>query len=87
MLSASLCRGRNVEEEPPFIIPILLYNGLPAWTPRSFTKGWNRFDYTFMDVRRLGSGAEQSYGLITALASPESARRVTDPDAMLHAVR
>ena len=41
----------------------------PAWTPRSFTKGWNSFDYTFLDVRRLGSGAEQSHGLTTALVS------------------
>ena len=87
MLSASLCTSGSVEEEPPFIIPILLYNGLPAWTPRAFTKGWNRFDYTFVDVRRLGSGAERSYGLITALASPETARDVTDLDALLHTAR
>jgi geranylgeranyl pyrophosphate synthase len=64
-----------------------LYDGLPAWTPRSFTKGWNRFDYTFVDVRRLGSGTEQSHGLITALASPETARRVTDLEALLQTAR
>ena len=87
LLSASLRTSRSVEEEPPFIIPILLYNGLPAWTPRSFTKGWNRFDYTFVDVRRLGSGAERTHGLITALASPETARRVTDLDALLQTAR
>ena len=87
MLSASLRNGRSVEEDPPFIMPILLYNGLPDWTPRSFTKGWNRFDYTFVDVRRLGSGAEQSHGLITALASPETARRVTDLEALLQTAR
>ena len=61
--------------------------GLPDWTPRSFTKGWNRFDYTFVDVRRLGSGAEQSHGLIAALASPETARRVTDLEALLQTAR
>ena len=87
MLSASLRNSRSVEEEPPFIIPMLLYNGLPDWTPRSFTKGGNRFDYTFVDVRRLGSGAEQSHGLITALASPETARRVTDLEALLQTAR
>ena len=87
LLAASLCTSRSVEEEPPLIIPILLYNGLPAWTPPSFTKGWNRFDYTFVDVRRLGSGAERTHGLITALASPETARRVTDLDALLQTAR
>ena len=80
MLSESLCRGRSVEETPPFIMPMLLYNGLPTWVPRSATKGWNSFDYTFIDVRRLRADAENSYGLIEALASPERAARVTDPD-------
>ena len=67
MLSESLCHSRSVEEEPPLILPVLLYNGLPSWTPRSFTKGWNRFEYTFIDVGRLDRGAEQSRDLVRIL--------------------
>ena len=87
MLSESLCRSRSVEERPPFIMPMLLYNGLPAWTPRSSIEGSNSFDFTFVDVRRLGADAEHSYRLIEALASPETASRVTDLDAVLYSVR
>lgn len=72
MLAESLRRG-GVDEPPPFIIPVLLYNGLPAWTPRSITEGWNRFDYTFVDVRRLPPDAK-SCEYLAALSSPESAR-------------
>ena len=82
MLSASLCRTGSVEEEPPLIMPMLLYNGLPAWTPRSFGQGWNRFEYTFVDVRRLRSEAGRARGPATALSRPGTAARVTGPDAM-----
>ena len=81
-LSASLCRTGSVEEEPPLIMPMLLYNGLPAWTPRWFEQGWNRFEYTFVDVRRLRPEVGRARGLATALSSPETAARATDPDAM-----
>ena len=80
-LSASLCRTGSVEEEPPLILPVLLYNGLPAWVPRSIDRGWNRFEYTFVDVRRLRSEAGGARGLITALSCPETAARVADRDA------
>ena len=68
MLFASLCRTGSVEEEPPLIMPMLLYNGLPVWTPRSFDQGWNRFEYTFVDVRRLpprsGQGTRPGNGVV-----------------------
>ena len=79
-LSASLCRSGSVEEEPPLILPVLLYNGLPAWTPRSFDRGWNRFEYTFVDVRRLPPEAGGARGLIAALSCPETAARIVDPE-------
>ena len=79
-LSASLCRTGSVEEEPALIMPVLLYNGLPAWTPRSLDQGWNRFEYTFVDVRRLRPEASRACGLVEALSCPESAARATDPD-------
>lgn len=78
-LSASLCRSGSVEEEPPLILPVLLYNGLPAWTPRSIDRGWSRFEYTFVDVRRLHPEAGGARGLIAALSCPETAARITDP--------
>ena len=53
LLSEDLCRSRSVEEKPPLIVPVLLYNGLPTWTPRQVTEGWNKFEYTFIDVGRL----------------------------------
>ena len=87
MLSERMCHGRGVKETPPFIMPVLLYNGHPSWTPPSFDEGWDRFEYTFIDVRRLRHETEKSCALITALSSPETASRVTDLDAMLHAAR
>ena len=76
MLSDSLCRSQCVEEPPPFIIPMLLYNGLPAWNPRLITEGYDRFDYTFVDVRRLDTDGRRSCELVAALSSPETARDV-----------
>ena len=78
MLSESLCRSGSVEEEPPLILPVLLYNGLPAWVPRSIDRGWNRFEYTFVDVRRLPPEAGGARGLVAALSCPETAARVAD---------
>ena len=78
MLSASLCISGSVEEEPPLIVPVLLYNGLPAWVPRSFDRGWNRFEYTFVDVRRLPPEAGGAHGLVAALSCPETAAPVAD---------
>ena len=75
LLSAHLCGSQNVEEEPPFIVPVLLYNGLPAWTPRPLTKGWNRFEYTFIDVGRLRPDEVKSYRLVTALSDSKTAAR------------
>ena len=80
VLSASLCRSGSVEEDPPLILPVLLYNGLPAWVPRSTDRGWNRFEYTFVDVRRLRPEAGGAHGRIAALSCPEAAARITDPD-------
>ena len=81
VLSASLCRTGGVEEVPPSILPVLLYNGLPAWVPRSIDRGWNRFEYTFVDVRRLRPEAGRARGLIAALSCPETAARVADRGA------
>ena len=38
MLSGSLRRSRSVGERPPSIVPVLIYNGAPAWTPQSCTE-------------------------------------------------
>lgn len=76
MLSEQLKHSRGVEEPPPFIIPVLLYNGLPAWTPPPKTEGPYRFEYTFVDVRRLHPDTKQSYEFLAALSSPEAARDI-----------
>ena len=54
MLSSDLCRAGNTVEKPPLIMPMLLYDGLPDWTPRSLDQEWNRFGFTFVDMRRNG---------------------------------
>ena len=74
-LFADLRRSRSVEEQPPLVIPMLLYNGLPAWTPRSLNRGWNRFEFTFVDVRRLRPEAGEARGLVMALSRPDTAAR------------
>ena len=74
-LSESLCHSGSVEEEPPFIVAVLLYKGLPAWTPRSLTKGWNRFDYTFIDVGRMRSDGEEIRRLAEVLSGSNTAAR------------
>ena len=63
------------------ILPLLLYNGLPAWVPRSTDRGWNRFEYTFVDVRRLHPEAGRARGLIAALSCPATAARIVDRGA------
>ena len=78
MLSGSLCLSGSVEEQPPSILPMLLYNGLPTWVPRSFDRGWNRFEYTFVDVRRLRPDVAGARGLTAALSCPETAARIAD---------
>ena len=86
-LSANLRRSRSVEEEPPLVIPMLLYIGLPAWTPRSFNRGRNRLEYTFVDVRRLRPEAGEARGLVMALSRPDTAareaERIVGPDGKL----
>ena len=77
-LSASLCRTGSVDEEPPLVMPMLLYNGLPAWTPRSLDRGWDRFEYTFVDVRRLRPEAGRARGWVMALSCPETAARAAE---------
>ena len=77
-LSASLCRSGSVEEEPPLVMPMLLYNGLPAWTPCSLGRGWDRFEYTFVDVRRLCPEAGRPRGWVMALSCPETAARAAE---------
>ena len=73
MLSDCLRDSRSVGERPPWIVPVLVYNGAPAWTPRSSTEGWNTFEYTFIDVGRLRPDEVQSHEPVAALASPKAA--------------
>ena len=54
MLSRDLSRAGDTVEKPPLIIPILLYDGLPEWTPRSFGEEWTSFGFKFVDMRRNG---------------------------------
>ena len=54
MLSADLCRAGNTVEKPPLIMPMLLYDGLPEWTPRSFGQEWTSCGFKFVDLRRNG---------------------------------
>lgn len=68
LLSDTLCRTEGVEEAPPLILPVLLYNGLPSWTPRPLTKGWDRFEYTFIDVGRLPLNRGKPHRLTTAFS-------------------
>ena len=73
MLSDCLRGSRSVGEQPPWIVPVLVYNGAPAWTARSSTAGCNAFEYTFIDVGRLRPDEVQSHQPVAALASPKTA--------------
>jgi hypothetical protein len=73
MLSGCLRHSNSVGERPPSIVPVLVYNGAPAWTPRSSTEGGNTFEYTFIDVGRLRPDEVQSHEPVAALASPKAA--------------
>ena len=75
MLTESLRGSRSVAESPPVIIPVLLYNGLPSWTPRSIDEGWDRFPFTFIDVGRLRPEQANAHGWLAALSNVETARR------------
>ena len=56
----------------PWGTPVLLYNGLPAWRPRPSTKGWNEFEYTFIDVGRLPRDRGKPHPLTAALSGGTS---------------
>ena len=73
MLTERLRYSGNLEEQPALIVPVLVYNGVPAWTPRSSTGGWNAFEYTFIDVGRLRPDEVKSHEPLAALASPKTA--------------
>ena len=73
MLTERLRYSGNLEEQPALIVPVLVYNGVPAWTPRSSTEGGNTFEYTFIDVGRLRPDEVQSHQPVAALASPRTA--------------
>ena len=63
-----LRRSRSIEEKPPLIVAVLLYNGLPTWTPRQVTEGWNKFEYTFIDVGRLPPNGGRPHPLTVAFS-------------------
>ena len=78
MLSGSLRRSRSVGERPPSIVPVLIYNGAPAWTPQSCTEEScmeerNGFEYTFIDVGRMPPDEARSHEPVAALSSPTTA--------------
>ena len=73
MLTECLRDSGNLEEQPALIVPVLVYNGAPAWTPRSSTGGWNAFEYTFIDVGRLRPDEAKAHEPVAALASPRTA--------------
>ena len=81
MLSKDLCRAGDTVEKPPLIIPMLLYDGLPEWTPRSFGPEWTSFGFKFVDVRRSGwpgSNARLSASWLP-VRSGIGEKEVTDP--------
>ena len=59
--------------EPPSIVPVLVYNGAPAWTPQSRTEERNGFEYTFIDVGRLRPDETRSHEPVAALSSTTTA--------------
>ena len=73
MLSDCLRGSRSVGKQAPSIVPVLVYNGAPAWTPHSSTEGCNTFEYAFIDVGRLRPDEVQSHQPVAALASPKTA--------------
>ena len=73
MLSDCLRGSRSVGKQAPSIVPVLVYNGAPAWTPRSSTEGCNAFEYTFIDVGRLRPDETKSHEPVAALSSPKTA--------------
>ena len=73
-LSEYLSIANCVEEKPPFIIPVLVYNGRPAWTPAAPSE-WDRFDYTFIDVDRFRAEEAGPRNLAKALFALEQLDR------------
>ncbi len=73
MLSGCLRHSNSVGERPPSIVPVLVYNGAPAWTPQSCTEERNGFEYTFIDVGRLRPDEVKSHEPVAALSSPRTA--------------
>ena len=73
-LSETLCVGNCVEEKPPFILPVMVYNGRPTWAPAA-SSVWNRFDYTFIDVDRFRPDEARSRNLAKALFALEQLDR------------
>ena len=73
MLSEWLRHTGSVRERPPSIVPVLVYNGAPAWTPQSCTEERNGFDYTFIDVGRMPPDEARSHEPVAALSSPTAA--------------
>ncbi len=83
MLSDSLHRRGCVGERPPSIVPVLIYNGAPAWTPQSCTEGsctdgWSGFEYTFIDVGRMPPDEARLHEPVAALSSPTTAMDRTE---------
>ena len=78
MLSDWLRHTGSVGERPPSIVPVLIYNGAPAWTPQSCTEDScteerNGFEYTFIDVGRMPPDEARSHEPVAALSSPATA--------------
>ena len=78
-----LRRSRSIEEKPPLIVAVLLYNGLPTWTPRQVTEGWNKFEYTFIDVGRLPPNGGRPHPLTVAFSGARHPDDVLDVQGML----
>ena len=73
MLSEWLRHTGSAGERPPSIVPVLVYNGAPAWAPRSSAEEPNGFEYTFIDVGRLRPDEARSHEPVAALSSPTTA--------------
>lgn len=69
-LSKLLSLSNCVAETPPFIVPVLIYNGRPAWTPES-PSARDDFAYTFIDVDRFRAGESSARNLAEALFALE----------------
>ena len=73
MLSGCLRHSNSVGERPPSIVPVLVYNGAPAWTPQSCREERNGFEYTFIDVGRMPPDEATSHEPVAALSSTRTA--------------